>query len=753
MTAIMLYILFLSCGLAVAALLAERALAALDLPRRPAWLSAMTASVGLPMIALAIGARRSGTVSLQPAPVPMASNAAESASMTDPASALPGSAGIDWQIWTQWSDWAGWRLVDGAAWPVTPALDGMLAAAWLAGSAVVLLVYATAWYSVRRSLKRWPKARMAGTDVAIADRFGPAVFGLIDSRIIVPKWLLEQSDRMQSAVMMHERAHAAAKDTWWLVAAMFMVALMPWNPVMWWQQRRLRASIELDCDARVVRGGLDPQRYARVLVAVAERHAMRRRLFLLPGVVDSIRRASLLERRVKQLVVHTPTSRLSAVLGGAFAALVLAAVWSIEPPAWAQSIDVGGDRGEARVSESVREPLTGLAIGGERVVVLVDVSAGMLDRTADGVERLLARSPQLRRQAPKWTHLIETLESVTAKIPSGAQFQVILFNEQARAAIAGTDGQWLTATQGEIERSIAVLRDEVIPEGTSSLLAAFATANALEPPPDTVHLIVDGLPSGGILSDGAAAGEQERMQQVQSVIESVPPGAAVNVLLMPREGDSIAAAAYWVLTQRTGGSLYAPVEGGMRSEVPGVPVDADYLVFIVDVSGSMMHFGWATFRRHLRETLELHPPVRGIQLMTDMGQRRFAEYGDGWIPDTPATREYILDGLEEWSAFSNSTPREAIVEALALPYEAGANVALYVYGDDMAIGEVDSTIEAIEHANRDPDTGERRARINAVAIPAILIATGGELYTAATYAMVMRELSLRSGGMFVALPE
>jgi hypothetical protein len=750
MTAIMLYILLLSCGLAVSALLAERALVSFGLPRRPAWLGAMLASAVLPIIGLAAGSRRGAAASVQAFTGPAAADAPQPLPITDPASAPANSAGIDWQLLTEWRDWAGWQLVDGSVWPATAMLDDMLAAAWIVGSAVVLLVYAIAWLAVRRALRRWPNTQVAGADVTVAERFGPAVFGLVDPRIIVPKWLLGKSGRLQAAVVTHERAHAAAWDTWWLAAAMLVVALIPWNPVMWWQQRRLRAAIELDCDARVIRGGLDPEPYARVLLAVAQHMAGRRPLLPLPGAVYSTGRSSLLERRIRELVLRRPSNRGSAVLGSACAAALLAAVWMIDPPAMAQP--AGADADGSRVSESAREPLTGLAIGGERVVVLVDVSAGMLDRSAEGVERRSTGSAVERRAAPKWAHLVDTVAGITAKIPTGAVFQVILFNEEAYAAIDGTDQQWLPTTAELLERSIAVLRDEVAPEGRSSLRAAFAAASSLMPPPDTVHLIVNGLPTGGILADAAAGGEEERMQQVQSVIDTIPSGAAVNVLLMPRDGDAIAAPVYWVLTHRTGGSLYAPVEGAPASPVPGVPLDADYLVFIVDTSGSMQHFGWATVMRHIREVLDLHPAVRGIQLMTDMGEPRFADYSAGWIPDSPAMREYVLDGVRNWQAFSNSSPREGIVAALELPYEPDAKVAVHVYGDDLAIGAVDDTLEQLERINRDPETGELRARIHAIAVPAILEATG-ELYSAAGYAMLMRELSLRSDGAFVALPE
>jgi hypothetical protein len=43
-------------------------------------------------------------------------------------------------------------------------------------------------------------------------------------------------------------------------------------------------------------------------------------------------------------------------------------------------------------------------------------------------------------------------------------------------------------------------------------------------------------------------------------------------------------------------------------------------------------------------------------------------------------------------------------------------------------------------------------RIHAVAFPTIYAATGGQLYTAADFATLMRVICQRNGGTFVALP-
>ena len=50
-----------------------------------------------------------------------------------------------------------------------------------------------------------------------------------------------------------------------------MLVVMPWNVPLWWQLRRLHRAIEVDCDARVLGKGLDPEKYRQMLTDVSRR--------------------------------------------------------------------------------------------------------------------------------------------------------------------------------------------------------------------------------------------------------------------------------------------------------------------------------------------------------------------------------------------------------------------------------------------------------------------------------------------------
>lgn len=54
-------------------------------------------------------------------------------------------------------------------------------------------------------------------------------------------------------ILLHERLHAERGDTRWLLLALSLVALQWFNPLAWWALRRLRADMELACDAAVLR--------------------------------------------------------------------------------------------------------------------------------------------------------------------------------------------------------------------------------------------------------------------------------------------------------------------------------------------------------------------------------------------------------------------------------------------------------------------------------------------------------------------
>jgi transcriptional regulator of met regulon len=183
--------------------------------------------------------------------------------------------------------------------------------------------------------------------------------------------------------------------------------------------------------------------------------------------------------------------------------------------------------------------------------------------------------------------------------------------------------------------------------------------------------------------------------------------------------------------------------------VGGIPVDSEYIIFIIDTSGSMQRAAWVTVQNKIRETLDIYPKVKGIQVMNDMGEYMFPYYRGKWIPDTARFRARILDTLKTWFPFSNSSPVEGITEAIRTYYDPGLRISLYVFGDEYSGKNMQGAIEAVDRINLADQRGRRRVRIHAVGFPTVLDDPRG--ITGLRFATLMRALCERNGGAFVGL--
>ncbi|MGH8702764.1 MAG: hypothetical protein ACREVR_16550, partial [Burkholderiales bacterium] len=100
--------------------------------------------------------------------------------------------------------------------------------------------------------------------------------------------------------------------------------------------------------------------------------------------------------------------------------------------------------------------------------------------------------------------------------------------------------------------------------------------------------------------------------------------------------------------------------------VGGIPVDSEYIIFIIDTSGSMQSLAWTLMRRKVEETLKVYPRVKGIQVMSDIGQFMYSQYAGQSSPDSPARRAAIVERLRDWKPFSKSSPAEGIEAAIRI---------------------------------------------------------------------------------------
>ena len=209
--------------------------------------------------------------------------------------------------------------------------------------------------------------------------------------------------------------------------------------------------------------------------------------------------------------------------------------------------------------EGDRQYLTGLRAGGDRILVLLDVSASMLDETIVNIIRMRNMSPEKQKQSEKWKRAIRTVEWVLANIPVSSSYQIILFNDRARFLTEDNPEKWIEAKDKPAMTGVLEALDKTLPSRGTSLHAAFHLAGTMHPPPDNIFLIVDSLPTQGATPPKSTqVTAKERAEFFWSAIEHMPKDATTNTILFQMEGDPMAAPAYWQLAQKTGGSFLSP---------------------------------------------------------------------------------------------------------------------------------------------------------------------------------------------------
>ncbi len=187
-----------------------------------------------------------------------------------------------------------------------------------------------------------------------------------------------------------------------------------------------------------------------------------------------------------------------------------------------------------------------------------------------------------------------------------------------------------------------------------------------------------------------------------------------------------------------------------NSAIGGIPVDSEYVIFVIDTSGSMLLKAWPTVVSKMQEVLSVYPALKGLQVMNDMGLYMFQEYAGKWIPDTPARRKEVLRRFRTWRSFSNSSPVEGISTAIRRYAMKDDKISLYVFGDDFSSGSIDKVAHEVWRINRNSVSGKPRVRIHAFGFP-VLYSVKAPQENIDRFAHLMRVLAEQNAGSFVGL--
>ena len=296
----MLYCVSIATLIGLGALAFERIVDVLGRPRRTVWIAAMLASVLFPILVL-VGRSPESAAARFASP----NGVVEANPITgDDSTALDDVAYFDTV-----------QLIDSSR------LDTLLSSAWIASSSALVAFVVIGWLQLRRQARRWPTATFNNLPIRISADTGPAAFGLIRPEIVVPRWLLSTSRTTQSMALAHERSHVVARDPLLSFVGFLLCACTPWNLPLWFQWRRLRFAIEVDCDRRVIREVADPIDYGKSLFEIGLRHSST------PiGVIAMIQQKSHLERRLRIMLAAPASKPLLIVAAAATVAFSFAAI-------------------------------------------------------------------------------------------------------------------------------------------------------------------------------------------------------------------------------------------------------------------------------------------------------------------------------------------------------------------------------------------------------------------------------------------
>ena len=150
-------------------------------------------------------------------------------------------------------------------------LDEILLLAWLLASVVLMLRWSIAAYRLKRVGAFWRAGTVDGVHVWLTSDLGPAVSGIIRTRILVPSWLVSLLQGQRSLVLLHEEEHVRARDPVLMAVSRIARIMAPWNPVVWLLSSRLLHAVELDCDRRVLGRRPDVETYGDTLLTVLAR--------------------------------------------------------------------------------------------------------------------------------------------------------------------------------------------------------------------------------------------------------------------------------------------------------------------------------------------------------------------------------------------------------------------------------------------------------------------------------------------------
>mgnify|MGYP001173589022 FL=1 len=215
------------------------------------------------------------------------------------------------------------------------------------------------------------------------------------------------------------------------------------------------------------------------------------------------------------------------------------------------------------------EYLIGLKVEGKKIAILLDTSSSMTNEKLIDILKTKSSSNRAKVSATKWRRTQRIVLWLLARLPKSSQYQVISYNDKAKVL---QPGFWSSAADSAALRMTQLELNKLIPFGPTNFEKALRVA-AKQKPTD-IYVITDGLPTQGEMNEkllGSISGcnsfyknkniisGQCRVELFSHAVRKHSfPGTRINVILLPLEGDPIAAPAYVDWARSTRGMLISP---------------------------------------------------------------------------------------------------------------------------------------------------------------------------------------------------
>lgn len=214
--------------------------------------------------------------------------------------------------------------------------------------------------------------------------------------------------------------------------------------------------------------------------------------------------------------------------------------------------------------------LLGLKVEGRQIGILLDKSASMTDEGLIEVIKRKIGSAGQKQAGPKWQRTKRVAKWLLSRLPKTSKVSVVAFSDKAQ--VLGKSSVQSAGVTANI-RSVSQAIDQLIPGNGTNLQAGLKAMVQAMPAMTDLYIITDGLPTLGeqdsSLSSLASckslfgksktiSGECRIKLFNHSVRMAAPTGVRTNIILLPLEGDPLAAAAYWDWSARTQGVFISP---------------------------------------------------------------------------------------------------------------------------------------------------------------------------------------------------